>query len=395
MTVQYRIPQHWISFDFQKVQELLVEAKASIQSLRTVPYQKSWAKSLQEIELKREIAGTSKIEGADFTDNELNEALKESPEELLTRSQRQAHAAVRTYKWIASISDDIPINDALIFNIHSKLVVGADDDHCAPGKLRTKDQNVTFGIPRHRGAEGGNECKTAFSSLINAINSTFKNHDPLIQAFAAHYHFAAIHPFLDGNGRTARALEALFLQRIGLRDTVFISMSNYYYDEKNKYLSTMSDVRQNSYDLTSFIQFGLKGVISQTKRLLTEIQKHIQKGLYRNLMYDLFNRLMSTRKRVIAERQVEILNILLEHESYNMWKLYKLVEKNYINLKNSQNAYIRDLIGLMNLQCVKLSKEEDSVIVNIVLEWPSNITESEFFEMVKQLPKAKTHPFLT
>ena len=62
-------------------------------------------------------------------------------------------------------------------------------------------------------------------------------------ALALHYHFAAMHPFLDGNGRSARALEALMLQRTGLRDTLFIAISNYYYEEKAEYLSALAEVR--------------------------------------------------------------------------------------------------------------------------------------------------------
>ena len=65
----------------------------------------------------------------------------------------------------------------------------------------------------------------------------------LRRALALHYHFAAMHPFLDGNGRSARALEALMLQRTGLRDTLFIAISNYYYEEKAEYLSALAEVR--------------------------------------------------------------------------------------------------------------------------------------------------------
>ena len=96
-------------------------------------------------------------------------------------------------------------------------MTGCDDDHCAPGRLRGRDENVTFGFPRHRGCEGGPACGKAFSALVDAVKRDFRAHDPLIQAMALHYHFAAMHPFLDGNGRTARALEALLLQRAGLR----------------------------------------------------------------------------------------------------------------------------------------------------------------------------------
>ena len=50
------------------------------------------------------------------------------------------------------------------------------------------------------------------------------------------------------------------LQRGQLKDTLFIAMSNYYYDEKDEYLSTLSTVREQNYNLTPFLKFGLKGV---------------------------------------------------------------------------------------------------------------------------------------
>ena len=105
------------------------------------------------------------------------------------------------------------------------------------------------------------------------MNREFQGHDLLIQALAAHYHFAAMHPFLDGNGRTARALEAFMLQKTGLKDSLFIAMSNYYYEEKNEYLKTLAQVRAGDHDLTPFLLFGLKGIALQCRRLFDEIKK--------------------------------------------------------------------------------------------------------------------------
>ena len=48
-----------------------MEAKAAILALTRMPYQRSWADELQYIQLKREVAGTSRIEGAEFTEKEL------------------------------------------------------------------------------------------------------------------------------------------------------------------------------------------------------------------------------------------------------------------------------------------------------------------------------------
>ena len=257
MVVRYSVPSRWVRYDVRTIVTELTEAKAAVLALTSVPCQRSWAETLQEVQLKHEVAGTSRIEGAEFTDRELNQALlDETPEEILTRSQRQARAAVQTYRWIALLPDDRPIDGELICDIHRRIVTGCDDDHCPPGILRTSDQNVVFGAPPHRGADGGRECEQAFALLSQAIRTEFRDHDILVQALALHYHLGAMHPFLDGNGRTARASEALVLQRAGLRDTLFVALSNYYYDEKPTYLKTLSQARADDYDLTPFLNSG-------------------------------------------------------------------------------------------------------------------------------------------
>jgi Fic family protein len=393
--IHYSAPSNWINYDLNAIARQLIDAKSAVLSLRSIPYQRSWVESLQQMELKREVAGTSRIEGAEFTDRELDDALKETAEQLLTRSQRQARAAVMTYRWIAKLPDDRPINAELIGEIHRRIVTGADDDHCPPGELRNQDQNVTFGVPRHRGAEGGEECKKVFLRLTEALRREFQSHDPLIQALAAHYHFAAMHPFLDGNGRTARALEALLLQRAGLRDTCFIAMSNYYYDEKTAYLTALSEVRSKNHDLTPFLLLGLKGIETQARRLLDEIQRQVSKELFRNLMYDLFNRLQTPRKRVIAQRQIEILKCLLETDWMELSELWKKVARLYSGLKSTRKAWTRDVNHLLRLKAIKYEKiAENRYRFAVRLEWPTEITETAFFESLKELPKSKTYNFL-
>ena len=393
--IKYEIPRNWIQFDNRALAEAYVEAKAAILSLQTVPYQRRWVEALQDIEFKREVAGTSRIEGAEFTEQELDLAFQETPNQLLTRSQRQAHAVVQTYRWIAALPQDRPITADLISHIHRTIVTGADDDHCPPGQLRKDNHNVNFGMPRHRGAEGGKECASAFRQFTEATQREYQDQDPIIQALAAHYHLAAMHPFLDGNGRTARALEALMLQRAGLRDTCFIAMSNYYYDEKNAYLAALAEVRQSGHDLTPFLIFGLKGIALQSKRVLTEIQRHISKVLYRDLMYELFGRLKSKRKRVIAERQLEILKILLDVDAMDFGRLIKVTESAYRTLKDPLGGLVRDLFNLKDLNAIAIKQiGEDRYEIAVNPEWPTRLTETDFFAKMKQYPKAKTLSFL-
>lgn len=395
MVVRYTRPSHFLLYDRVAITTDLAEAKAAVLSLTSMPYQRRWVEALQEVQLKREVAGTSRIEGAEFTERELDAAMKETPEQLFTRSQRQARAAMLTYRWLAQLPVDYPVNGHFILEVHRRIVSGADDDHCPPGVLRGRDQNVVFGFPQHRGADGGDECRKAFEQLCRAIEREFPEHDLLIQALALHYHLGAMHPFLDGNGRTARALEAAMLQKAGLHDTL-IAMSNYYYDEKPSYLKALSDTRAAGHDLTEFLKFGLRGIALQCRRLTSEIVREVQKALFRNVMYDLFNRLLSTRKRVIAKRQIEILKLFLEREELLWEEVIKETERHYVSLASPLKALMRDMDHLLYLQALDVERVGPKrFLFKIRLDWPTFITETRFFDSVNQLPKGKTYSILS
>lgn len=400
--IQYVLPLNWVKYDKDAVFQELANAKATIMALKTIPFQRRWVEELQKIQLKMEVAGTSKIEGADFAGNELEAAMQaETAEELKTRSQKQANAVLRAYEWIAHVPNDFPINDTLIGQIHRIVVTACDQDHCAPGILRGPDQNVTFGVPRHRGAIGGKECEQAFQRLNLEVAATFRAHDPLIQALALHYHFAAMHPYLDGNGRTARVLEALMLQRAGLKDSLFIAMSNYYYDEKRAYLEALAAVRAADHDLTSFLVFGLKGIALQSSRLAQMIRNEVSKEIFRNLMRELFMRLQSTRKRVIVKRQLILLEKLLDVSGkIEFSQLLESVKDHYATRKVASHALARDCVRLRDLGAIQIEKDETNpkraiFYLTVNLDWPSTITETEFFAKIEDLPKSKTYEFLS
>jgi Fic family protein len=396
MTTRYTIPENWIRYETMSLLDELMGAKAAMLALTQIPYQRSWAEDLQKTQLKREIAGTSRIEGAEFTEKELDAAMRETPEQLETRSQKQAAAAVATYRWIARLPGDRLVDEALIFEVHRRIIAGCDDDHCKPGKLRGRDENVTFGSPRHRGAAGGDECVETTRQLVEAVRTVFNCHDPLIQALALHYHFAAMHPFLDGNGRTARALEALMLQRTGLRDTLFIAMSNYYYENKTAYLTALNETWNRNHDLTPFLMFALKGIESQCQCLFSEIRQQVAKALYRNTMADLFGRLQSPRKRVMSARHVQILNLLLDTGEIPLADISGKTRQFY-TVKNPGKALVRDLGYLIKMDALDVKKlpEEKGFLFSINLDWPSQITKTEFFRRAKDMPKGKVYGFLS
>ena len=400
--IRYETPTNWIQYDKDKIFEEFSSAKAAVMALKALPFQRRWVEELQKIQLKMEVDGTSKIEGADFAGNELDTAIRaETPEQLLTRSQKQANCAVRTYKWIATLPNDQPINEELICEIHRSIVTGCDEDHCEPGAIRRADQNVTFGLPKHRGVSGGAECTKAFKRLAHEIQTKYLEHDPLISTLAVHYHFAAMHPFLDGNGRTARAMEALMLQRAGLKDSLFIAMSNFYHDEKRTYLQSLAAVRQQQHDLTPFLKFALRGIAQQSARLAQMIRTEVSKHIFRSLMQDLFTRLQSTRKRVIVKRQLMLLDKLLDSgDKVEFLNLTETMKHHYATRKSPRSAIVRDINRLSALGAISVSREDiepqkPTFYINVNLDWPTKFTDTEVFAMLEKLPKSKTYGFLS
>jgi len=185
------------------------------------------------------------------------------------------------------------------------------------------------------------------------------------------------------------------LQRAGLRDTAFIAMSNYYYDEKKDYLSSLNAVGELGDDLTPFLRFGLRGIALQSQRLASEIRLHVSKEIFRSLAHDLFTRLVSPKKRLIARRQLEILRMLLEKEDIEFEELVRSVADHYKSVKNPRKATVRDVNHLAGLGAILVKRDKENRFrISAKLDWPSEITEGRFYERLKSLPKSKTTLFL-
>ena len=139
----------------------------------------------------------------------------------------------------------------------------------------------------------------------------------------------------------------------------------------------------------------MKGIALQCQRLYTEIRWHMERALFRNTMYDLFNRLESTRKRVIKDRQIELLKVLLEVEKIDWTQFYQKVTVVYKNTASMSKTIGRDLNSLLQLGAIDIKKVgEGKWEIAIRPQWPQEITESDFFDKIKKMPKGKSYPFL-
>lgn len=144
------------------------------------------------------------------------------------------------------------------------------------------------------------EIKSLMANLEKFINDkeicTF---DPLVKMAIIHYQFESIHPFYDGNGRTGRIINILYLILEKLQNLPVLYLSNYIIKNKSDYYRLLQEVReQNNWE--EWILFMIKG-IEQTSRetigLILQIRelmmsyKHILREKYKFYSQDLLNNL--------------------------------------------------------------------------------------------------------
>ena len=383
---RYSLPSQWVRYDIAAVVGPLIEAKTAAQVLSRLPYLPQWIAEAHKEQLRLEAVGTTRIEGAQFTPREEEEALSagEDARAALTHSQRQLRAASDTYAWMREQSAHRPVTADLILDIHRRIVTGCDDDHCEPGALRRSDNNVTFGNPQCRGAEGGDSVSAAFEQLCGAIGGEFQGHDRIVQAVATHYHLGAMHPFGDGNGRTARAVEAFMLREAGVNEMVMVSLSNYYYEHQAEYLAALYESRTRGHDLTPILTFVLGAIAERCNAIADRIVTQNRLVLYREFVRSLHGRLMSPRKRVLAQRQLQILETLLDTGFLDTEDLIDRVFDNYNSLGYPGRALLRDLRWLVAIGAIAITDEG----FGINLDWPQIVSEAEGFEVWENLPQS-------
>jgi Fic family protein len=115
-----------------------------------------------------------------------------------------------------------------------------------------------------------------------------KDIDPLVRMAVQHYQFEAIHPFTDGNGRTGRILNILFLVQQGLLDTPILYLSRHIIQNKTQYYRLLNAVTRDQ-SWTDWIMFMLTGVeetciwttdkIKAIRELMQHTSMYVQKKL--------------------------------------------------------------------------------------------------------------------
>ncbi|HEY4493573.1 MAG TPA: Fic family protein [Candidatus Paceibacterota bacterium] len=124
------------------------------------------------------------------------------------------------------------------------------------------------------------DVQRLMQELVGYVNSNKGKLDPLIVAGLFHKQFVIIHPFIDGNGRTARLATKMLLARMGLDTFNLFSFENYYNQNVTKYFEMVGLVG-NYYDLkdkvdfTPWLEYFTDGIIDELLRVSGELSKSV------------------------------------------------------------------------------------------------------------------------
>lgn len=140
---------------------------------------------------------------------------------------------------------------------------------------------------------------------VNWVNSTSKIHH-LIKAAMVHLDFVQIHPFDDGNGRSARALSNRYLMNRNYQFINFLSPSDYFDHHRAEYYKAIQNTRLHDNDATFFIIYYLKALIEQLENVQVEIKKEEK-------IKDIRDILSQKDQEKLDNKQIKTLKWMLEN----------------------------------------------------------------------------------
>ncbi len=168
--------------------------------------------------------------------------------------------------------------------------------------------------------------------------------DPLIRMAVAHYQFEAIHPFSDGNGRTGRVINILYLIQQGLLGLPILYLSRYIIANKADYYRLLLDVtRQGAWE--AWILFMLQAVEETAQWTTAKI------AAIRHLVEHTARHIREKQPKIYCR---ELVDVIFEQP---YCRIANLVDKN-IAQRQAASRYLKDLVSIGVLQEIQVGKEK-------------------------------------
>ncbi len=255
-----------------KINKALVEIERVRGFLDAVKLKDDWLADMQKDALILESHHSTHIEGTALSLEQAQSILKGKK---LSGINRDDEKELLNYKkamdFISKyIGKDDPIVEGLIRELHKITVKGVRGEKADPGNYRKIQNYVANSITREiiYTPPGPLEVPHLMREFVDWINK-IEDTSPVLTAGIAQFQFVHIHPFIDGNGRTARLLSTLILYKTGYDFKRLFSISEFYDKDRPSYYKAIQTVRNNDMDMTGWLEYFVAGLRLQ----MAEIQE--------------------------------------------------------------------------------------------------------------------------
>jgi Fic family protein len=222
-----------------------------------------WEVSIRREQIVRAAHASTAIEGNPLSLKEVSRLAEGREVMAARRAKDEVLNYLRVLEHIDSYQRAGLISLESILRLHHDITRDTLDDPATEGAVR----NVKVVVGNRRTNEvvysppPPNDVIPLMKTLIGWLNSdAARQMHPVLVAGIAHYELVRIHPFIDGNGRTARALATLVLTMREFDIKRFFTLDDFYDSDRNAYYNVLKEVNRTYPDCTIWLEYFLQGV---------------------------------------------------------------------------------------------------------------------------------------
>jgi len=324
------------------------QIEASREIIENAPLVPAYEAKFRQEAIIRTVHHGTHIEGNQLDTGEVAAVLSGQVRQLADTARDRDIQEVLNYREVLKLIDKKGKKDYLaktLLEIHRltvKNILPAEKS----GKFRvtqvvvknSKTGEVSFTPPRSYEVKG---LVDDFMKWINSLDA--REVHPVIKAGIVHYVLAFIHPFVDGNGRTARAFAILVLFREGYDIKKFFSLEEYFDRNAKRYYETLQAVSNQKVDslsgreLTPWLEYFCEGLAQELARVKEKVQK---------LSLDIKLK-GKTGQILLSERQMKLVEYMETYGSVSN-RQWRSLLKDY-----SDDTILRDLKDLQKKGLIK------------------------------------------
>ena len=361
----------WLKFDVDlapaqpELWMMLGECQSKCEHLARVPLRPDVSEQLNRLYIAKGVLATTAIEGNTMTEEEVEKYLSgelklpPSREYLGQEIDNIASECNRIVELVSHGAQPI-LNRARIEELNRQVLMNLSlPEGVVPGAVRRHE----VGVALYKGAPA-EDCIWLLDKLCEWLNSTRQFSDPqnpraiiyaILKAVLAHLYLAWIHPFGDGNGRTARLVEYQILIASGIPGPAAHLLSNHYNLTRTEYYRQLHRASTSGGDVLPFINYAVQGFLDGLRQQIALVRQQVFDVVWNNYVIDIFAETASSPTDV---RRMELLQELSrEPMPVSIAELQRRsprVARNYANL--TTKTLFRDVRKLVKMRLIVIEK---------------------------------------